>query len=50
MERLARDKCSGLLQKVVTYGGKSFITWVPGVISTNLGRIETVMATILFEK
>jgi hypothetical protein len=50
MGRLARDECSGLLQKIVTYGGKSFITLAPGVISTNLWRIETVMAIILFEK
>ncbi len=32
LEKLARDKRSSLLQKVVTYGCKSFITLAPGVL------------------
>ncbi len=31
MERLAKDKWSSLLSKLVTYGRKSFITLAPGV-------------------
>jgi hypothetical protein len=31
LERLARDKRSRLLRKVVTYGRKSFVTLAPGV-------------------
>ncbi len=30
LEKLARDKHSSLLQKIVNYGQKSFITLVPG--------------------
>jgi hypothetical protein len=30
LEKLARDKHSGLLQKFVNYGQKSFITLAPG--------------------
>jgi hypothetical protein len=52
LERLARDKRSGLLRKFINYGSKSFITLAPGFMLIGFwlirGKSPTVNVIILY--